>query len=253
MFVSEQEVKDFIQKNSVGAFSSVVESNNSGFSIRIISSNVISNEYSIFAENDESIESEILRAIDMVSYTDDLSYGIYNRCKGFSISFSCGVEDAIVLYSYTKCKIQLSNKSILKFQANSSLVDLFMSNLEKVTNISELLCSVVKSSLIECSSCGLDLIRKGTPSLSDVINTIKKLDKGKIDTVVVSIVEDMNLLALYNITVSVKNKDVKVTAIDNDIIDLYTGYPLSARLENGACLTELFNSTVKDVIERNII
>ena len=63
----------------------------------------------------------------------------------------------------------------------------------------------------------------------------------------------MNLLALYSINISVKNKSVSVKAIDDNIIDLYTGHPLSIRLENGSELTKLFTSTVQDVIERNIV
>ena len=47
---------------------------------------------------------------------------------------------------------------------------------------------------------------------------------------------------------------LKVAEKDPDkIIDLYTGHPLSIRLENGGELTKLFTSTVQDVIERNIV
>lgn len=253
MFDSEQGVKDFIQRNSIGAFSSIVERSGYWFSIRLISSNVVRNEYCISVVNNENVEDEILKAISMLSYTDDLSYSIYNRCKGFSITFSCGNEDNILLYNYNKCRIQLSVQTVLKFQANPSLVDMLFSSLEKVTNISELLCSVVKSTLIDCSSDGLDLVRKGTPSLYDVIRIVKSVEKGKIDTVAISIIEDMNLLALYSINISVKNKSVSVKAIDDNIIDLYTGHPLSIRLENGGEITKLFTSTVQDVIERNIV
>lgn len=225
MFLSCSDIESIIS-NNVNITSFVVESFKDNYKIDF---DTVNYSHSLLVQKDDNLDANLNKILSNVDFISKYNSTLKDKSI-LDITFSYSQQSNVVLNDFKDITINLCDRDIDMFiikNKNSAILDEFSNCL----NILDLLCVIEKYDLLNYNlkNCKFKPLLSGMYNIDDILAIARSNKKGKIQTKIVCLLEEISILALLEIKISLSTKGIIINAIDDKMLDTDTGNTIEDR------------------------